>query len=227
MEVSGTVVSSARPRPSGSRTGPSTSSKKEIEHELAPFDAESQLAEAFFELSLGNPEPPAVLSDHVADDLETLYNTFLQTAPSVDLKLSHPTDDSSDNLDDAGSDLPETISLSRAQHSIVVEEGSIWGSLSAETDDIDAAIRAADELASRSEAISRSYGRKAELPTEQTFSEIKILIEAMGVAVIASQGPFEAEGLASSMVKHGLADYVASEDTVRILRYLDPFSSDH
>ena len=42
----------------------------------------------------------------------------------------------------------------------------------------------------------------------------KEIIRAMGVPCVETDGPFEAEALAASIVIHGQADFVASEDTV-------------
>ena len=72
------------------------------------------------------------------------------------------------------------------------------------------------DLADRSEMISHSYRRTTELPSEAAYMESKVMIEAMGVPWVESVAGVEAEAFASSLVLHGFADYVASEDTVRV-----------
>ena len=41
-----------------------------------------------------------------------------------------------------------------------------------------------------------------------------MIIAAMGIPVIESDGPYEAEGVAARLVTSGMANMVASEDTV-------------
>jgi flap endonuclease-1 len=45
--------------------------------------------------------------------------------------------------------------------------------------------------------------------------EAREILEAMGVPCFQVQGEHEGEGVASSLVLQGMADYVVSEDTVR------------
>ena len=67
------------------------------------------------------------------------------------------------------------------------------------------------ELEQKSRNILRSYERRKP-PTEQTYEDSKTLLRAMGVPYLECPAPFEGEAMAASLVKHGLADYVASED---------------
>jgi flap endonuclease-1 len=99
--------------------------------------------------------------------------------------------------------------MSRSQLQMTIEEGQIWDTLA------DAPETALATLAEKSGAFSESYTRRSNPPTTQTYEESKEILRAMGVPCIESEGPFEAEALASSLVIHGIADYVASEDTVR------------
>jgi flap endonuclease-1 len=69
-------------------------------------------------------------------------------------------------------------------------------------------------LAEKSNLISESYERRNNPPTAQTYEESKEIIRALGVPCLDSDGPYEAEALAASLVLNGHADYVASEDTV-------------
>ncbi|KAG2134858.1 PIN domain-like protein [Suillus clintonianus] len=97
--------------------------------------------------------------------------------------------------------------MSRSQLQMTIEEGQIWDTLA------DAPETALTTLAEKSGVISESYARRSNPPTVQTYEESKEILRAMGVPCIESEGPFEAEALASSLVIHGIADYVASEDT--------------
>lgn len=69
-------------------------------------------------------------------------------------------------------------------------------------------------LTEKSSLISESYKRRAHPATAETYAESKELLQAMGVPCIDVDGAYEAEALASSLVLNGVADYVASEDTV-------------
>ncbi|KAG2342282.1 PIN domain-like protein [Suillus weaverae] len=97
--------------------------------------------------------------------------------------------------------------MSRSQLQMTIEEGQIWDTLSG------APETALATLAEKSGVLSESYARRSNPPTTQTYEESKEILRAMGVPCIESEGPFEAEALASSLVIHGIADYVASEDT--------------
>ncbi|KAH9836345.1 PIN domain-like protein [Rhodofomes roseus] len=106
--------------------------------------------------------------------------------------------------------------MSKRQHELTMEEGVFWDHLS----DAQPSQLGADTvehelagLAERSNIISQSYERRTHPPTAETYVESKEILRAMGVPCIESTGPFEAEALASSLVLHGYADYVASEDT--------------
>ena len=60
-----------------------------------------------------------------------------------------------------------------------------------------------------------AYQLRSTPPSNETYDECKMMIEAMGVPWIEAPAPYEAEAVASSLVINGIADYVASEDTVR------------
>ncbi|KAF7763969.1 hypothetical protein Agabi119p4_8506 [Agaricus bisporus var. burnettii] len=68
-------------------------------------------------------------------------------------------------------------------------------------------------LASRSESIADSYQRRTYVPTKTTYMESREILEAMGIPCYEIQGEHEGEGVASSLVLQGMADYVVSEDT--------------
>jgi len=106
--------------------------------------------------------------------------------------------------------------MSKRQNELTTEEGELWDHLSEARPSeriTDGAGNQLATLAEKSNVIAQSYERRTHPPTTETYEESKEILRAMGVPCIESTGPFEAEALASSLVLHGHADYVASEDT--------------
>ncbi|KAI0035488.1 PIN domain-like protein [Vararia minispora EC-137] len=106
------------------------------------------------------------------------------------------------------------VAMSRAQALLAREEGAFWQSLVSEDDDM--GVLSGDRLSKifeKSTFMAESYLRRSSPPTDETYAESRSILNAMGVPVVVTSGPYEAEALASSMVLRGLADYVASEDT--------------
>ena len=107
--------------------------------------------------------------------------------------------------------------MSKAQLQLTLEEGKLWRKIFTPQDQpgptTDLAV---NELAQKSSIMSASYLRRTHTPTERTYGESKAILQAMGIPCIESAGPFEAEALAAAIVSEGWADYVASEDTVRL-----------
>lgn len=104
--------------------------------------------------------------------------------------------------------------MSKTQHQLTVDEGRFWEQLT-DTTQAESVEAAAVALAEKSSLVSDSYERRTHPPTSETYVESMEMLHAMGVPCIECDGPYEAEALASSLVLHGMADYVASEDTVR------------
>lgn len=129
--------------------------------------------------------------------------------------LFHP---SSEVVDPA--DVQVQAAMSKTQYQLTVEEGRFWEGLMDPDEVVDhdesttAAILAF--LREKSTFMVQSYLRRNNPPTVVTYDESKNILDSMGVPCIESTGAYEAEALASSLVLHGCADYVASEDTVRI-----------
>ena len=73
-----------------------------------------------------------------------------------------------------------------------------------------------ESLVDRSSIMASMYERRTNLPTQETYSQARQILEALGIPCIEVVDAYEAEALASSMVLAGLADYVVSEDTVRV-----------
>ncbi|CCO28802.1 hypothetical protein BN14_02800 [Rhizoctonia solani AG-1 IB] len=77
------------------------------------------------------------------------------------------------------------------------------------------------KLEEQSSIMAASLARRANSPKALTYAESRLLLEAMGIPCIQSYLPYEGEALASSLVLHGLADFVGSEDT-DVLMYNAP-----
>ncbi|OJA17680.1 hypothetical protein AZE42_03022 [Rhizopogon vesiculosus] len=166
---------------------------------------QGELREADFQTSqdvtftaIVDSAPPA---DDVISTLSSLYQEYRNCVAQV---TSLP---STVEVPESPDETRVEYIMSKSQLQMTIEEGQIWDTLG------DAPVTALAMLAERSSTISESYARRSNPPTVQTYEESKEMLHAMGVPCIESEGPFEAEALASSLVIHGVADYVASEDT--------------
>lgn len=118
--------------------------------------------------------------------------------------------------EDAIPSVPEEYAMSKSQVQLTLDEGNIWhGLLQPSVLSSSVAEERSRLLAQRSNVISTSYEKRNNPPTLKTYGECKLILKTMGIPCIESAGPYEAEALAASLVHHGFADYVASEDTVR------------
>ncbi|PFH49354.1 hypothetical protein AMATHDRAFT_76246 [Amanita thiersii Skay4041] len=106
------------------------------------------------------------------------------------------------------------VLMSKAQYQLTLEEGKLWTKIFTPQVQLDQKMDwNVDGLTQKSSIMSESYRRRTDAPRSKTYEESKEIIQAMGIPCIETTGAFEAEALASSMVRHGLADYVVSEDT--------------
>lgn len=108
--------------------------------------------------------------------------------------------------------------MSKTQDQLTLEEGKFWAQIIQSPtllEDAETMEPIVNSLEQKSSVLSESYNRRTNPPTSVTYDESKEILSAMGVPCIETQGAFEAEALASSLVINGFADYVASEDTVR------------
>jgi hypothetical protein len=150
-------------------------------------------------------------SDDVAQELHSLYQDYHQSIPAV---MSSPLlDPSAAETPDGGA--REQYAMSKSQVQLTIDEGILWHSLVdlSAVDEADSWQRL-DLLSRRSETLSKSYEKRNNPATSKTYQESKLILQALGVPCIETAGPYEAEALAVSLVHHGFADYVASEDTV-------------
>ncbi|OCB88724.1 PIN domain-like protein [Sanghuangporus baumii] len=110
---------------------------------------------------------------------------------------------------------PEEVSESRKQLSLSYDENLLWNkipSLIAHPRFLRTPPLLVN-LLQRCKILCESYKKRASPPTEETYKESRMILEALGVPCIESRGQYEAEGLAAALVRRGLAHFVASEDT--------------
>lgn len=112
----------------------------------------------------------------------------------------------------ADSDARAELFMSKGQYQLTIEEGQLWSKIF--TPQFDMAV---NDLTQKSSIMSASYMRRTSAPTSKTYDECREILQAMGIPCVESTGTFEAEALASAIVRQGLADYVVSEDTVSIV----------
>lgn len=70
-----------------------------------------------------------------------------------------------------------------------------------------------DQLIRTSPEVKRTYDRALAMPTPSDHDACMELVTRMGVPVIKAGIPYEAEGLASSLARAGLVDFVGTEDS--------------
>jgi len=150
----------------------------------------------------------------VSSMLAALYSSFLANIRQMGVLLSPRT--VLPRPEEQDDETRVTQELSQAQRRLVVEEERIWKLLSevtseGETEDVSFLAR---ELEDKSAKILTSYERRKNPPTGEVYDQSRIILQAMGVPCIDAMGGVEGEALAAAIVRDGLADYVASEDTV-------------
>ena len=115
-----------------------------------------------------------------------------------------------------------TQGLSQAQRLLVAEEEWIWKCLleaaseeeTTKEKNVEDVSVLARELENKSAKILTSYERHKNPPPCEVYYQSRIVLQAMGVPCINAEGGIEGEALASAIVRDGLANVVASEDTV-------------
>jgi len=151
----------------------------------------------------------------VSSMLAALYSSFLANVRQMEVLLSPRT--VLPRPEEQDDETRVTQELSQAQRRLVMEEGRIWNRLSEVTSEEEAEVDVsflARELEDRSGKILTSYERRNNPPTGEVYEQSRIILQAMGVPCIDAKGGVEGEALAAAIVRDGLADYVASEDTV-------------
>ena len=114
--------------------------------------------------------------------------------------------------------------MTKAQNQLTTDEGKVWKNIAdvmstymkpaASMDFPISTIEDIHMLVDKSHIMTTSFQRRTNIPTAQTYRESKEILQAMGISCIDATDATEAEALASAMVHQGLADFVATEDTV-------------
>ncbi|KAF8345313.1 PIN domain-like protein [Amanita rubescens] len=112
------------------------------------------------------------------------------------------------------SDARAELFMSKGQYQLTIEEGRLWSKILTPQEQLEPVTDiAVNDLTQKSSIMSASYTRRTCAPTSKTYDESREILQAMGIPCVESTGTFEAEALASAIVRQGLADYVVSEDT--------------
>jgi hypothetical protein len=206
----------------------------------------SPLPSSLYPKDVPPPPLPTVIAtteSNIPSALASLYLDYWQSISKLTFLSpkslsSIPTDQD----DQVPSDDQIEYVMSKQQLQLTIDEGKMWDELVADApefeplpissisppteptldlqpptpEELDTAQATLMSLAEKSSLISQSYERRNNPPTAQTYEECKEIIRALGVPCLDSDGPYEAEALAASLVINGHADYVASEDTVSL-----------
>ncbi|KAK0480547.1 PIN domain-like protein [Armillaria novae-zelandiae] len=149
-------------------------------------------------------------SESVADSMISLFHNFRKSIP----KLASLNKASPEEVPINESEERTEVFMTKGQYELTLEEGKVWGNLAIVDESEETSME--DEVFKvyqKSTVMFESYARRTRPPTAQNYIESKEILEAMGIACVESEGPYEAEALACALVSHGFADYVASEDT--------------
>ncbi|CAL1699546.1 unnamed protein product [Somion occarium] len=160
-----------------------------------------------------------VYRDDLTSRLTSLYMDYRQSIPqlaSLANATPPPTAVSLVSSEEDSREIKEEYAMSKTQNQLTAEEGYFWEQFTKPTaaiSDPEALLSSIVSLTEKSSVISDSYERRTHPPTAETYEESKAILKAMGVPCVETNGPYEAEALASSIVLKGLADFVGSEDT--------------
>ncbi|KIP12136.1 hypothetical protein PHLGIDRAFT_62434 [Phlebiopsis gigantea 11061_1 CR5-6] len=164
-------------------------------------------------LASPNEEAPGLPDvGEIGTTLTALYTGYRASLERL-RSLLQTTSQSFHSKNDGTDDSTTEYLMSKTQARLIVEEGTFWAKLEDFTLVQEDASQQAADLVQKSRLLSDSYARRTNPPTTQTYNECKEIIRAMGISCIETDGPFEAEALAASIVLHGQADFVGSEDT--------------
>jgi flap endonuclease-1 len=127
--------------------------------------------------------------------------------------------DSQPTTDTEQQEIREEYTMTKSQIQLTADEAKLWEEIASpspvpQPPDSQSPEDTLSSLSYRATLMSQSYERRTNPPTTQTYDECKEVLKAMGIPCMDTGGTYEAEALASSIVLHGFADYVASEDTV-------------
>ncbi|KAJ7240438.1 PIN domain-like protein [Mycena rebaudengoi] len=166
-----------------------------------------------------DPVPPITL-EAIPDTLASLYLDFRQSIRKLAAltPLASAASDSQPTTDTEQQEIREEYTMTKSQIQLTADEAKLWEEIASpspvpQPPDSQSPEDTLSSLSYRATLMSQSYERRTNPPTTQTYDECKEVIRAMGIPCMDTGGTYEAEALASSIVLHGFADYVASEDT--------------
>ncbi|KAH9941626.1 PIN domain-like protein [Epithele typhae] len=150
---------------------------------------------------LETPSAPSV----AVPAISSLARSHEEFRSSVPQKLSRP---ASLDVDAVEADrIP-----SKLQNELTEAEYQLWDELRVSQSISPYMVDKVGALVDKSRTLCTSYLDRTR-PTARLYNESKELLKAMGVLCIQASKGVEGEALAASLVAHGIADAVASEDT--------------
>lgn len=148
-------------------------------------------------------------TDNFISSLKYLFGEFQNSAPQLTSLDRAPVPTGEDSLP---IDSQDVYAMSKTQQQLTYEEGRLWSQLSQPQAEQHVAAEITT-LTEKSHLMLKSYDRRNNPPTGETYEESREILRSMGVPCIVTDGPLEAEALASSLVANDHADFVVSEDT--------------
>lgn len=79
--------------------------------------------------------------------------------------------------------------------------------------DLEPSLERLDRIIDAAPEIRERYAKALKLPSKDDHDNCKELLLKMGVPVLLAPVPYEAEGMAASMARQGLVDFVGTEDS--------------
>ncbi|KAK0203581.1 PIN domain-like protein [Desarmillaria ectypa] len=147
--------------------------------------------------------------ESVAESMISLFHNFRNSIPMLaSINKASPEEAPINELEER-----TEVLMTKGQYELTLEEGKVWGNLVVDESEESSMQDEVFKIYQKSTVMFESYARRTRPPTVQNYIECREILEAMGIACIESEGPYEAEALACALVSHGFADYVASEDT--------------
>ena len=185
-----------------------------------------------FLLQAQEPPPPPTTVDSPLSLLDRTLRTFRSLSLDFKANVSKlasvaPSEPLLSSLSTDEEEVQVYRGMTKAQNQLTIDEGKVWGKIaslmsmytkkpSSSEDFPISTINDIHMLADKSYLMSTSFLRRIAVPTDQTYQESKDILQAMGIPCIDATDATEAEALASAIVHKGLADFVVTEDTVRI-----------
>jgi hypothetical protein len=199
-----------------------------VEAALSALGQSSTMVKCAIGEGIARVAPEASDPSKLASDIGALYKEFQRSVPTVQGIDAEERSTVVTGAETSPSDAQATATASKFQKALTLAEGKIWAALAHHASETPYAELACDAAALRDQSahMSESYTRRTHPPTQKTYDECREILGALGIPCITTEGEYEAEALASSIVVHGHADFVASEDTVGPIRSIMPLNVD-